>query len=146
MSFDKKNKEESDYRSRVVIHFPPSLVEEPIICNLVKEYDLEFNILRADVGRDRKGLLVLELIGKEEGFKQGMIFLKEKGISVQPLSQDVTRLDERCTHCGACIAICPSGALYIEDDSRRVRFDKDKCLACELCLKGCPTRAMEVYF
>jgi len=34
---------------RVVLHFPRRLVEQPVIYRLVKDYNLEFNILRASI-------------------------------------------------------------------------------------------------
>ena len=40
---------------RIVLRFPKRLVERPIISRLVKDYDLEFNILRASITRNRKG-------------------------------------------------------------------------------------------
>ncbi len=136
----------SDYRSRVVLHFPPNLVEQPIVCQLIKKFDLEFIILRADIDRNKEGLLVLELAGVKENFRRGVVFLKDNGISVQPLSQDIVRIEERCTHCGACLTICPSEALYRDVSNREVRFEQSKCIACDLCLKGCPVRAMEIHY
>ena len=55
-------------------------------------------------------------------------------------------LEERCTSCGACVTICPSGAFEVEVTTRRVKFDNEKCLACELCIKACPPRAMKLHF
>ena len=47
--------------AKVVIHFPRDLVNKPIICRLVKDFDLEFNVLKAEVNPDEEGLMVLEL-------------------------------------------------------------------------------------
>ena len=52
----------------------------------------------------------------------------------------------RCTHCGACIAICPTGAFKLNPKTKQVSFDDEKCIACGICLKACPPRAMEVHF
>ena len=54
------------------------------------------------------------------------------------------RNNEVCFQCGACTALCPTGALYIERPEMSVAFDADKCSACELCCVVCPARAMEV--
>ncbi|MFC1974594.1 4Fe-4S binding protein [Chloroflexota bacterium] len=51
-----------------------------------------------------------------------------------------------CTHCGACITICPTGAFELEPSTRRVNFYNEKCLACGICIKACPPRAMELHF
>jgi ferredoxin len=129
---------------RVVLHFPHPLVDQPIIYRLVKDYDLSFNILKASVTPKEEGLLVLELSGKEEDYSRGMQYLAEVGVDIQPLSRDIYRNEERCTHCGACITICPTGAFMLESPTRWVRFLDEKCIACGLCIKACPPRAMEI--
>ncbi|UCD55672.1 MAG: 4Fe-4S dicluster domain-containing protein [Candidatus Omnitrophota bacterium] len=129
---------------KIVLRFPPKLVDKPIVYKLVKDFDLVFNILRARVTPKEEGELVIELKGNKEKYAQGMKYLKELGVKIQPLSQDVTRDEERCTHCGACITICPTGAFYMDKNTMQVIFDTAKCIACELCVKGCPPRAMKV--
>ena len=44
---------------RIVLHFPQRVVERPIVCRLVKDYDLEFNILKAFFTPEEEGLMVL---------------------------------------------------------------------------------------
>lgn len=131
---------------RVVLRFPPRLVDQPIVYRLIKDYDLTFNILKAYVTPKEEGLLVLELSGDNGEFEQAMQFLAQAGVIVQPLSQDIRRNDARCTHCGACITVCPTAALQLDPKTRKVNFYDYKCIACELCIKACPPRAMEVYF
>jgi len=131
---------------RIVLHFPRRLVDRPIVYRLVKDYDLEFNILKALFTPQEEGLMVLELKGKQEDYDKGVRYLTETGVRIQSLSQDVTRNDERCTHCGACITICPTGAFELEPLTRLVNFYNEKCLACGLCIKACPPRAMELHF
>ena len=129
---------------RIVLKFPSKLVDKPIVYKLVKDFDLVFNILRAQVTPEEEGELVIELKGNKEKYADGIKYLKDLGVKIQPLSKDVTRDDERCTHCGACITICPTAALYMDKESMKVIFDAEKCIACELCVKGCPPRAMKV--
>jgi len=129
---------------RIVLKFPRKLLDKPIVYKLVKDYDLVFNILRARVMPNEEGELVIELKGNKEKYAEGMSYLKGLGVTAQPLSQDVTRDEERCTHCGACITICPTKALYMDKKTMKVIFDAEQCIACELCVKGCPPRAMKV--
>jgi ferredoxin len=131
---------------RIVLHFPRRLVERPIIYRLVKDYDLEFNILRAAITPEQEGLLVLELKGSQAEYDKGIEFLIKAGVKIQSLSQDVTRNEERCTHCGACITVCPTGAFRVDPKTREVLFDNTKCIACGLCIPACPPHAMEVHF
>lgn len=131
---------------RIVLRFPRSLVDQPIVYRLIKDYDLRLNILKASVTPDEEGLLVIELQGENDSYNKGIRYLNRTGVTVQSLSQDVTRNEERCTHCGACITICPTGAFELELTTRRVIFNNEKCLACALCIKSCPPRAMELRF
>ncbi len=131
---------------RIVLHFPKRVLDRPIVSRLVKDYNLDFNILKASVTPDEEGLMVLELIGKREDFDKGIKYLTEAGVRIQSLTQDVSRNEERCTHCGACITICPTNAFKLEPATRRVKFSGEKCLACGVCIKACPPRAMELHF
>lgn len=121
-------------------------MDQPIICNLVKQYDLEFNILKARVTPREEGLLVLELKGEERTFAEGLEYLDKIGVTRQWLSQDVVRDDARCFQCGVCTSVCPSGALTIVRDTMCVDFEDKKCVACGLCVGACPVRAMTVSF
>ena len=131
---------------RIVMHFPRRLINQPIVCALVKRFDLEFNILKASVTPKEEGLMVLEVSGEKQSLDAGLAFLAEAGVRVQPLSQDIVRDDARCTHCGACTSVCPAGALAMDRETMKVLFDNEKCIACELCIKACPTRAMDLHF
>jgi ferredoxin len=131
---------------KIVLHFPSRLVDQPIVYRLIKEYDLRFNILKASVIPDEEGLLVLELSGEQDNYDRGIQFLTKTGVKIQSLSQDVLRSEDRCTHCGACITICPTSAFELNQTNRQVTFINEKCIACGLCIKACPPRAMELHF
>jgi len=131
---------------RIVLRFPPRLSGRPIVSRLVKEFNLDFNILKASITPEEEGILVLELSGEQNDYDKGIRYLTKTGVRIQSLSQDVLRNEERCTHCGACIAVCPVGAFEVDPVTRKVTFHDDKCVACGLCIKACPPRAMEVHF
>ena len=132
------------YSKILVLRFPETEVEKPIVCYLVKDYDLTFNILNAEVLPRKEGIMVLELTGTKKNFKEGVKYLKDQGVHVQNASQEVKRIIKKCTHCGACTAVCPTSALFIQRPDMSVDFDQQKCSVCELCVPACPTRAMEV--
>ncbi len=133
-------------KKRVVLHFPRILLDKPIMSRLVKDYDLEFSILRAMVTPRERGLLVLELLGYEERYDAAMAYLSDLGVDVQPLDQDIVRHEEKCIHCGACTSVCPAGALSLDRETMEVVFNPTLCVACERCIPACPTNAMEVHF
>jgi len=130
---------------RVVLHFPKQMIDQPIVYRLSKEYDLVFNILLARIMPNEEGVMVAELSGEDEKYNQGIEYLKDQGVDVQLLSRDVSRDDQKCTQCGACTIICPTGALAIPDrETMVVEFDIEKCVACSLCVQACPPRAMSI--
>lgn len=131
---------------RIVLHFPRRLVDQPIVCRLAREHNLDFNILKASITPDEEGLMVLELRGKQVDYDKGIRYLTKAGLRIQPLSQNVLRNEDRCTHCGACVALCPADAFEVDPITRRVNFKNDKCLVCGICLTACPPRAMELHF
>ncbi|MBC7288488.1 MAG: 4Fe-4S dicluster domain-containing protein [Armatimonadetes bacterium] len=132
---------------RVVLHYPRSLIDQPVVSGLVKQFDLTVNIMRANITPEQEGVMVVALSGEAEKIDAGLRWVEETGIRVQPLERDVTRDDRLCTHCGHCVIVCPVGALRYETDGySRVLFDPDRCIACELCVPACPPRAMKVRF
>jgi ferredoxin len=132
------------YSKKIVIRYTPDIVQQPVIYQLVKQYNLVFNILKARIFPRREGVIVLELSGSKENFDHGIRFLKELGLNVEPLSKSVSQNIDKCVHCGACTAFCPTGALAFEKESLKVLFDPEKCNGCELCVSACPVRAMEI--
>ena len=76
---------------RIVLHFPPDMTGQPVVCRLVKDFDLTFNIIKASVSPGQEGLLVLELSGERKNYDKGIKYLTETGIEIQSLSQDVVR-------------------------------------------------------
>ncbi len=134
------------YSKILSLRFPKKVVNEPIAVTLVKKFDLSFNILKATIYPRKEGLMVLELRGHRKNFQRGVRYLKSLGIKVESIAQDVKRDDDKCFQCGACTAVCPTGALYIKRPEMEVFFDKDKCSACEMCVIACPARAMKVRF
>jgi ferredoxin len=131
-------------KKKVVLTFPPELTDKPITYKLVKDFDLAINILRAKVTPQEEGRLLLELSnGNEALLEKGLEYLRDQGVGVQLLSQDIKWDEEQCVHCGACTAVCFSKAFVIDPESSRVTFDCDKCIACELCINACPVKAIQ---
>jgi L-aspartate semialdehyde sulfurtransferase ferredoxin len=134
------------YSKTLSLRFPKKIVDEPIVVNLVRNFDLTFNILKATIYPRKEGLMVLELSGHKKKYQEGIRYLKSLGIKVEHIGQDIRRDDDKCLQCGACTAVCPTNALYIKRPEMTVIFDMEKCSACELCVAACPAKAMEVKF
>ncbi len=50
------------------------------------------------------------------------------------------RCSEGCIGCGACVTVCPHGAIELVDGVARV--DRSKCTGCGLCGMACPQRVI----
>ncbi len=55
-------------------------------------------------------------------------------------------LPRLCEHClnPACVAVCPSGAIYKREEDGVVLIDQDKCRGWRMCVSGCPYK--KVYY
>lgn len=130
-------------KQKVVLHFPATLVEQPFIYYLIRDYELMVNILRANINPRKEGQLIVEFSGEENNYRKGLEWLRANGVKILTLEQQIIWREDRCTHCGACSVICPTGALHIQRPDMVVCFDETKCVACEHCLKTCPAKAVE---
>jgi len=53
---------------------------------------------------------------------------------------------EKCTGCGACVQVCPAGAVELVDDGdkRSVKFRCARCIFCAACEENCPEEAIRL--
>ncbi len=133
------------YTRIYILRFPKDTSDQPFIYQLVKKYDVQSNILKADIFPHREGLMILELKGNKKSVKAGLEYLESFGVKVERLAAGISRDDEKCFQCGACTGVCPSSALFIQRADMAVIFDPDKCTGCGLCVTICPVRAMHVF-
>jgi len=129
---------------KLVFIFPENIVEEPVTYNLISEYGVRVNILRASIDPGKQGQMVVELSGEEIQISQGLNYLENVGVRVTPLGQNIQRLEDRCTSCTSCIPHCPTQALDVDRESWNVTFDPEKCIVCFSCLETCIYNAMSV--
>ncbi len=132
------------YTRMLVLRFPTTVVQKPLVCFLASEFKLTFNILKATILPRKEGIMVMELSGARKDFNKGVQYLKDGGVLVQTVGQDIKRNKTTCTHCGACTAVCPTGALSVKRPEMTVSFNQKRCSVCGLCVPACPPRAMEM--
>jgi L-aspartate semialdehyde sulfurtransferase ferredoxin len=132
-------------KMKLLLRFPSDRMAKPVSSHLIRDYDLDFNILSAHINAGMTGELTIELIGEDKNLDDGVQFLKDEGIAVSMLSRTIEWVSDKCTHCGACTAVCPSGALSL-DSNAELSFDQDKCLVCELCIAACPLKVLAVNY
>lgn len=73
---------------RVHLTFPENLVQEPVLYNMSKQFDVITNIRRANV-EDSFGWVILELSGDDAAVKSALDYVEGLGVQVSPIDGDV---------------------------------------------------------
>ena len=124
---------------KVLLYFPLSETEKPIVYHLVKDYDLKVNIYRAKVTPEEEGFLALDISGEEENYKKAQKFLSSFNVTIQDAARGLRWDSEKCTSCGECLTHCPTQALHIGNRrTMKVEFEIEKCIECLSCIQNCP--------
>ncbi|MBP7176030.1 MAG: 4Fe-4S binding protein [Thermoclostridium sp.] len=129
---------------KVNLIFPPTMVTFPLMTLLVRQYELEVNILHADIRLNKTGKLIVELTGEKKNIDQALQYIEQQGITYHVFNGTLTWEEENCVHCGACTSVCPPRALTIDAPDYTLAYDKEKCLICGLCVKACPLRILHL--
>jgi len=133
-------------RKKMILTFPPKIVEEPVTYKLIKEFGLWVNILRAKIDPSNGGKLVIELKGEKKQLEAGLKFIQDAKVDLEFLKQEVIWNKEKCTDCGACVSICPVKALSLNKETFKLQFNYEECVVCGYCVESCPMKAIEVKF
>jgi ABC-type methionine transport system ATPase subunit len=75
-------------KKHVKLTFPQHLIKEPVVFTMAKRYDVMPNIRQAKV-TETFGEMILELKGVDENLKKGLQSLKDQGITVELLDEDI---------------------------------------------------------
>jgi ferredoxin len=133
-------------KERYVLEYASSIVDEPVIYTLVKEFDIRVNILRAEISPGHEGSMLVELEGDQASLARGGEYLARHAVRMTPISQSLRFRSELCVDCGACTGVCFSGCLTIGEPDWKLRVDSEKCIACGLCQKACPLGLFSLKF
>jgi NAD-dependent dihydropyrimidine dehydrogenase PreA subunit len=133
-------------KKKIIITFPPSKVEKPLVHTLIKEYGLWVNIHRAIIEPQKHGKIVVELRGNEDKIDRGIRFIVGEGMNVNELERDVVIDKDKCVDCGICTSICPTNALKLDKETYRLTIDYDECIVCGFCQDTCPVNAILINF
>jgi len=75
-------------RRRLKLIFGTTLVKEPVIYQLGKQFEIVTNIRRADVTHEQ-GWVLLEITGEPDELDRGVAYLESRGVTVEPAEGDV---------------------------------------------------------
>lgn len=133
-------------KERLTLIFSPENYAKPITYRLIKDFDLKLNILKAEITPGEEGRLLADLEGEEASLSQALAFLQAESVAYIPANRQLSLKHQDCIHCGACTAVCFSGALAIDRTDWQVKFEPEQCLVCGLCIEACPLRLIQIGF
>ena len=122
------------------LYFSPKIVNKAVITDLIKKFDVSFNILRADIN-SQGGKMLIEINGSDA--EKGFSYVEKAGITISPIKRVVKKDEDLCIDCGACVSLCPVKAISLENDWT-VEVNDKECIGCKLCTYSCPTKAIKV--
>ncbi len=73
---------------RLFVSFPESLVDRPMIYEVIKQFDVVPNIRRANV-ESHSGWVILEMTGAPAQLEAAVAYLEEVGCTVNRMEGDV---------------------------------------------------------
>ena len=72
-------------KKRVTLVFPQDLIQEPVVFNMAKKFNIVPNIRKARV-TETVGEMMLELEGDEQDLEKGIKYLESRGVKVEPVT------------------------------------------------------------
>tara|TARA_B100000029_G_scaffold445112_1_gene465327 strand:- start:260 stop:568 length:309 start_codon:yes stop_codon:yes gene_type:complete len=75
-------------KQRLWLMYPPKLIREPIIWELITRFGLKADIRQAEV-RDEVGIVCLELDGERDALRKAARWMERKGVKVEPVEISV---------------------------------------------------------
>ena len=128
-------------KQRLFFNFSLESTGKPIISQAIRNFDMDFNILKAKVDHDASGQVLAEVSCEDENFKKMIHFMQDNGVKVRRVTSLIDVDKNKCVDCGTCVAACMVGALEM-DENWHLMHHSEKCLECTLCVKACPVRAI----
>ncbi len=108
------------------------------VINVILEQHISVNILKFSTGRSGINLLLDipedKINSITEALKKNEIIVNKKGRVIIEI--------EKCIDCGACVSLCPTDALHM-DEKELLEYSLEKCIGCLICIDACPRFAIE---
>lgn len=125
---------------KIWLKFPSDMVGKPILSNSFKNFDIDFNILKANI-TPQGGEMLLDVDG--ENIDDFIKKVEDYYIEVDKVRKVLKKSEENCINCGGCVSLCPVSAIIIADNWK-IEFDDKLCIGCGFCVESCPTHAVKL--
>jgi ferredoxin len=130
-------------KTKFLINFPATQSQEPVVYNLIADYNLKVNILKASIDINLQGHMLAEIDGQSDKISEAIEYLEKIGIEVDFVKSTIHRIENKCVDCGLCTAVCGSKALRIGNDTGwKLEYEDSRCVGCNLCIQACPLQAI----
>jgi ferredoxin len=130
-------------KKSAILHFSSTLVEKPIISDLIRNHKVSVNILQASITPEEDGTMFIQVEGKSSDVGKAFSYLEGLGVKLIFPAKNLMWDEKKCTHCGACVAQCLPRALTVDEKTKMVVFNTERCIACEICIPACPFGALQ---
>jgi L-aspartate semialdehyde sulfurtransferase ferredoxin len=124
---------------RILLVFPKTEADKPLVNDLIRYYNLTINIIRARISHEEEGHLLIDILGSQKDIQKGLKFIRSLDITINETNKGLQWDRSSCVQCSNCVTHCPTDALYIKDrKTMEIDFNEDLCIECLSCIKNCP--------
>lgn len=128
--------------SKLLLKFPANETGRPLTNDLIKKFDLELNILRANISINMEGTILFDVKGSSTSIAEAMDYVAQFGVKADLLTATLDIDRDKCVECGLCTSVCKIRALSLDKKDWSLVFDASRCIGCSRCIPICPTRAL----
>ena len=131
-------------KTKLRINFPQKLTNTPLTYQLIKEFDLKVNILKASIDFNHNGHILYEITGEKDQIEYTLQELKKLELTCELVDSTISIDKDICTDCGLCSSVCLAGALVIGEPDWELQFKTENCVGCNHCIEVCPSQAIKM--
>lgn len=128
--------------SKLILKFPAAETSRPLTYDLIKKFDLELNILKANVNNNMEGTILFEVKGESVKIAEAIEYVTGLGVHADLITSTLDVDAEKCVSCGLCTSVCKIRALTLDKTTWALNFDSSRCISCNRCIPICPARAI----
>lgn len=123
---------------KLLLTFSKKKNREPVIAQAVKETGVLISVERAHID-STSGEVLIEV--PDIDASRICSLMQAKGVTVRILEHGISRNEEECIDCGACVSICPKEVFYM-DSEYHLHLRDECCVLCGKCIPACPHHAL----